>query len=335
MKKKLSITLLCLIVPGTVITLLAWGFWGHQRINQMAVFTLPPRMIGFYKKHIDFLTVHAVDPDKRRYSDPEEAPRHFMDLDRYGEHPFDSLPKYWSEAVAKFGEDSLKAHGIVGYHIPLMLARLTNAFKAHDQERILRISAEIGHYIGDAHVPLHCTRNYNGQLTGQNGIHGFWESRLPELYGEEYDYFTGQCTYIAKPVDYTWHILRASYAAHDSVLQMEHDLNKIFPADRKYAWEDKGGMLVKTYSKEYSAAYAKMMDGMVERRMRAAILAVSSFWYTAWMNAGMPDLDQLGDYVQSASMKTEMDSLDKSFEKNKLLKNIKGHDDESGGGVVK
>jgi hypothetical protein len=58
-----------------------------------------------------------------------------------------------------------------------MLNRLTRAFKEHDRERILRYSADLGHYIGDAHVPLHCTRNYNGQLSGQHGIHGFWESR--------------------------------------------------------------------------------------------------------------------------------------------------------------
>src|SRR5438128_1736401 len=86
---------------------MSWGLWGHKRINKMACFTLPPEMFGFYKSHIDFITEHAVDPDRRRYSDPLEAPRHFIDVDRYGAHPFDSVPKFWKDAVAKYSEDTL------------------------------------------------------------------------------------------------------------------------------------------------------------------------------------------------------------------------------------
>ena len=325
MKKTLGILMSLMILPGIILTVVAWGFWGHQRINRMAVFALPPEMIGFYKKHIDFISEHAVDPDKRRYSDPEEAARHYMDLDRYGEHPFDSLPKFWNDAVAKYGEDSLKQHGIVPYHIPFMLFRLTKAFKEHDQLKILRLSAELGHYVGDAHVPLHCTKNYNGQLTNQNGIHGFWESRLPELFGEEYDYFVGRCKYINKPADYTWNIIRESYAAHDSVLLLERELTKKYSPDRKYSYEEKGNTIIRVYSKEFSADYQKLLNGMVERRMRSAIVAVSSFWYTAWVNAGMPQLDSLSDFVLSDSLKNEFQKLDKAYQLKKA--NGKGHDD--------
>jgi hypothetical protein len=325
MKKQLLVTVLLVVMPCMIITLWAWGFWGHQRINRMAVFTLPEGMIGFYKKHIDFITEHAVDPDKRRYSDPEEAPRHYIDIDRYGEHPFDSLPQNWKDAVAKYGEDSLKTHGIVAWHIPVMLFRLTKAFREHDEEKILRISAELGHYVGDAHVPLHCTRNYNGQLTNQNGIHGFWESRLPELYGEGYDYFTGRCRYIQKPGAFAWKIIRESYAAHDSVLNIERELNASFPVDRKYAYEEKGNTIVRVYSREYSLEYQRLLNGMVERRMRDAILAVSSLWYTAWVNAGMPHLGNLTEFVMSDSLKNEIDQVNKFYELKKG--SVKGHED--------
>ena len=54
-----------------------WGFWAHRRINRMAVFTLPPEMIAFYKKNIEYLTEHAVDPDKRRYATRHEAAQVF------------------------------------------------------------------------------------------------------------------------------------------------------------------------------------------------------------------------------------------------------------------
>ena len=78
------------VIALAVVTLCAWGFWGHKRINRMAVFSLPPEMVTFYKKNIEFITEHAVDPDKRRYAIKEEAPRHYIDLDHYGANPFDT-----------------------------------------------------------------------------------------------------------------------------------------------------------------------------------------------------------------------------------------------------
>ncbi|MBN8702630.1 MAG: S1/P1 Nuclease [Bacteroidetes bacterium] len=271
----------------------SWGFYGHKKINNMAVFTLPPAMIGFYKKHIDFITEHAVDADSRRSIDEQEAPRHFIDIDRYGDHPFDSIPMLWEKAVVKYSEDSLKAHGIVPWHIQVMLGRLTFAFKENNINKILRYSADIGHYVADAHVPLHTTKNYNGQLTNQKGIHGFWESRIPELKGNEYDYFVGRAKYIDKSQYTAWQIVRASFAAKDSVLNFEASLNSRFDSDKKYSYETRGAKNVKVYSIEYANEYDRMLNGMVERRMREAILMVGSYWYTAWVNAGQPDLDKL------------------------------------------
>src|SRR5687768_8234994 len=94
-----------------------WGFYGHQKINQHAVFLLPPPMLLFYKPHISFLSEHAVDPDKRRYAVAEEGARHYIDLDNYGTYPFDSLPRDWKAAVAKFTEDTLQQHGIVPWWV--------------------------------------------------------------------------------------------------------------------------------------------------------------------------------------------------------------------------
>ena len=171
-----------------------WGFYGHKRINRMAVFTLPPDLFSLYKTNIEFITDHAVDPDKRRYAAKGEAERHYIDIDHYahkGEDPFEVMPERWADAVKKFGEDTLHAYGIVPWHLEVMIGRLTKAFKDGNLDRILNLSADLGHYIGDAHVPLHTTENYNGQMTNQKGIHGFWESRIPELNAEDYDYLLG------------------------------------------------------------------------------------------------------------------------------------------------
>lgn len=298
----------------------SWGFFGHKKINRMAVFTLPPEMIGFYKKNIEYITEHAVDPDKRRYAVEGEAPRHYIDLDHYvkdGEDPFDVVPKPWTKAVEKFTEDTLQAYGIVPWHVNLMVMRLTKAFEEKNVDKILRLSADLGHYIGDSHVPLHTTKNYNGQLTNQKGIHGFWESRLPELKAKEYDYFVGRAIYVEDILEDEWQSVRESFAAKDSVLDLERKLNNEFPNDRKYAFENRGTVVMKTYSEEYSSAYHDMLNGMVERRLTQSIIKVGSYWYTAWVNAGQPNLNDLMGKEPSEQLIKEDTELDKLFEKDK------------------
>jgi hypothetical protein len=287
-----KVVLVIMLFAGNIQGGFTWGFFGHKTINRLAVFTLPESLLLFYKTNIEYITEHAVDPDKRRYSVPEEAPRHFIDLDHFEVFaPVDTMPKYWNDAVAKYSEDTLKAYGIVPWHINTMRYRLTEAFKAKNTGDILKYSADIGHYIADAHVPLHASENYNGQLTGQNGIHGFWESRLPELFSNEYDFFVGRAYYANDILGLAWNATSGSFAAKDSVLDFERKLNATFPSDKKYTLEQKGQTQVKIYSKEYAKAYHDMLGDQVERRMRASVLAVGCVWYTCWVDAGQPDLN--------------------------------------------
>lgn len=304
----------------------SWGFYGHKRINRMAVFTLPPEMVTFYKAHIEFVTNHAVDPDKRRYGVEGEAERHYIDIDHYGKHAFDSVPKFWKQAIAKYTEDTLRAYGIVPWQIEKHYYKLMNAFKDENLDQILHYSADLGHYIADAHVPLHTTENYNGQLTGQRGIHGFWESRIPEMKAEEYDYFVGRAKYVDSPIKAAWEIVYDSHMAVDSVLTFEAMLNKDFPTDRKYSYENRGSMMAKVYSTEYTNRYDLMIKGQVERRMRESIIMVGSLWYTAWVNAGKPNLEKLGQKDISDSLKKQMEIEEQLYLQQKI-KNAKGHED--------
>lgn len=298
-----------------------WGFYGHRKINYYAVFLLPPEMMVLYKPNIDFITEHAVDPDKRRYGVPDEAPRHYIDIDNYGSYPYSSLPRKWKDAVAKFSEDSLKANGIVPWHVQTMLNRLTAAFKERNFSKIMKNSAEIGHYIADAHVPLHASSNHNGQLTNQKGIHAFWESRVPELLAEkEFDFFIGKAAYIKDPGEFIWDRVLESGKASDSVLRFERDLTKEFGDDKKYGFENRNGVVIRQYSSDFTIAFNKKLNGMVERRMRQAIFAVASFWYTAWVNAGQPDLKGLVKQKFTESELKEFDELNQSWKSsNKII----------------
>ncbi len=289
MKKTVSILLVM-----TVFTVCSgWGFYAHERINRMAVFTLPPEMIKFYKQNIQFLEEKAVNPDKRRYIMKEEAARHYIDLDVYGDSALYKMPRNWRDAVEMYTEDTLQAYGIVPWHINLMKYQLTQAMLSRDIDRILKYSADIGHYIGDANVPLHTTENYNGQLSNQYGIHGFWESRLPELFFEDYDLFVGKAEYIDNTQQEAWKAVEYAHLALDSVLQFEKELSAKFSQDKKYSFEERGAMTVRVYSYEFSEEYHEMLNGMVERHMRRAIKMVGDFWFTAWVDAGQPDLNEL------------------------------------------
>lgn len=270
-----------------------WGFFAHKQINRLAVFTLPPELGIFFKHHLQYVEENAVNPDMRRYAVPDEAARHYIDVDVYGDSAVYKLPRYWSAAVEAYSEDTLKAYGIVPWHIAAMKYRLTEAFKTKDVDRILRTATDLGHYIGDANVPLHTTKNYNGQFTNQRGIHGFWESRLPELFFDSYDFFVGKAEYLENPQMEAWKAVTLAHLALDSVLNFERLLNARFAPDRKYTYEEKGGASVQTYSREYATAYHDMLAGQVERRLRASIKMIGDFWYTCWIDAGQPDMYEL------------------------------------------
>jgi hypothetical protein len=281
------------IAALAVILLSSWGFHAHKLINRMAVFTLPANMASFYKPRIDYVTEHAVDADKRCYVDTAESPRHFIDADEYGEYPFDTIPVHWTAAVEKFTERRLLLSGILPWQINRSYYALTKAFGEKDLPRILRHSSDIGHYLADAHVPLHTTSNYNGQKTGQVGIHAFWESRLPELFADRYDFWVGKARYVNSPLDEAWRIVQESHALVDSVLNIEAALNAAFPPDRKFGYIERNNILIKTYSDAYAGAYHDALQGMVERRMRGAIHAIGCFWFSAWVDAGQPDIRHL------------------------------------------
>jgi hypothetical protein len=306
--------LFCLLLFS--IDCFCWGFFGHRKINYFSVFLLPPEMMQLYKPNIDFITEHAVDPDMRRYAIAEEGPRHYIDIDHYGKYPFTELPRKWNDAVAKFSEDTLMQYGIVPWWVQTMLLRLTDAFKEKNQARILKLSAEIGHYIADAHVPLHASSNHNGQFTDQRGIHGFWESRVPELLAEkQWDFLIGKADHIKNPGDFIWQRVLESAKASDSVLLFEKELSKEFPADQKFSFEERNGVTIRQYSSAFTKAYDAKLNGMIERRMRQSIYAIASFWYTAWINAGQPDLKKLSNKELTPDDLKEFEDLNNSWKK--------------------
>src|SRR5882757_4561068 len=203
--KKLVLFLALMVAAMSFV--FAWGVWGHQHINRAAVFALPPEMRGFFYNHIDFITEEAVVPDLRKYTinDKAEFPRHYIDLESYDSlGVVANLPATMTEAKAHYPDSFLTKNGILPWYIPEVMEKLTQAMKGGRKTEILFLAADLGHYIGDAHMPLHTAVNHNGQLTGQKGIHALWEGQLPELFGSGYNLCTGPAKYIDNIVRESW-----------------------------------------------------------------------------------------------------------------------------------
>jgi len=278
---------------GFIFFFCSWGFHAHRTINRNAAYLMPLGMNSFFLNHIDEIEERSVFADKRRYTDTTEACKHYVDIDLYGESPFDSVPYHWFNAKEKYSEDTLISRGILPWVIYWEYKNLVSAMDSGSTEDIIRYAADIGHYVADACVPLHTTYNYNGQYTNQHGIHALWESRVPESFSDDYDYYIGKVVHLRDPLDFSWGLIKESFALVDSTLILERKLSDDYDEDGKYRLMSKNGKIRQQYSTEFVFDYNTLLDGMVERRMKRAIFATASFWYSAWIDAGQPELDQL------------------------------------------
>jgi hypothetical protein len=266
-----------------------WGFFGHRKINLLATYTLAPPLFSFYRRHQKELQELAVLPDSRRYILDEEAARHYIDLDQYD---LDQVSfTRWEDMLRRKSADSLRKHGIVPWHIPIVYQRLVQAFIKKDSLQIIKLSAELGHYVADAHVALHTSSNYDGQKTGQGGLHSFWESRIPELLGNQLDQFVGSASYVADVQHSAWTWVLASHKQLPLLFSMATQVSTSLKESEKYSFEQKGLVLVKTPSPKYSLAYHKALNRQIETRFAAAVKHVGDLWYSAWLSAGQPSFE--------------------------------------------
>ncbi|MEI6487938.1 MAG: zinc dependent phospholipase C family protein [Bacteroidota bacterium] len=278
--------------------LVSWGIFGHEHINKGAVLALPQPMQTFFYNHIDFVTQESTVPDLRKYtlSDKAENPRHFIDLENFGS--MDSLPKTMSEAKAKYDDKFLSANGFLPWYIEEMMEKLTKSMKEKRKTEILFIAADLGHYIGDAHMPFHTSANHDGQKTNQKGIHALWEAQLPEMFGSKYNLYCGDAKYIDNVHNEIWNIINSSHALVTKTLDIEMELRKKMGEAKMYKKDEKGEVMKNKFhssifSDEYATAFHTNLQGMVENQMKLSTKSVASFWYTAWVNAGKPDLNDL------------------------------------------
>jgi len=262
----------------------AWGFTAHRLVNERAVETLPEPLLSFFRKNADYVAEHAVDPDLWRAVGRDREPNHFLDLDAFGPPSAGLIPRDEAEHLRRHGADA-EAKGRLPWRVGEAYRELVAAFREGNAARALERAAVLGHYVGDAHVPLHAVLNYDGQLTGQTGIHNRWESHLVERFERQLraELAPRPARPVGDPVLMTFDVLAESFDLSLQVLASDKESTEgtdlaDTPLDDRY---DDG-----YYSRMYERERAALRS-----RLAASATALGSLWLTAWQEAGRPALD--------------------------------------------
>jgi hypothetical protein len=296
----------------------SWGFLVHKTAHQLAIYELPSNLQQFFYKNMDYMIYNSVRPDVRRSKDPSEASKHFIDAEVYGDAAVYKMPLKWEDAVAKYSKDTLLKYGYVPYHVIYMKNKLTEAFKSGNKDSILFYAADLGHYIEDANVPLHTSVNYDGQLTNQKGLHALWESVVPEIEIDNYTLSSKhKATYLKNPTLAIWTAVRGANALLTDVFGKEKEVSAGFTDATKYRVQNRNGRQVKYYTTAFAKTYAAALKNTINDQLIKSANLVADFWYTAWVDAGKPDVGKV-----SVLTKEEDQQLKKeinSFNQNHLI----------------
>src|SRR5690606_9151133 len=206
------------------------------------IYELPKPMQAFFFTHKDSLVYGAPRPDVRRTKDDSEGSKHYMDMEYFGDSAFSVIPRQFEDAVAKYTLDTLNKYGTPPFVVVDYLDRLTNAFRSKHADSIVFYAADLSHYIADAHVPLHTSLNYDGQLTGQHGIHDLWETTVPEVEILNYQLNSRhKARYIQSPAEEIWKIIEHTFSLLPGMMEKEKEVAKDFTDATKYRWEVRWG----------------------------------------------------------------------------------------------
>jgi hypothetical protein len=311
---------LVVLSTAIIVTIVSsgWGFLVHKTTEQLAVYELPQPMQGFFYKNLEYIVYNSVRPDVRRNTDSTEAPKHFIDLEMYGDSSAWNMPCLWDDAVKKYSADTLYAYGYVPYVINAMQQKLTAAFKSGNKDSILFYAADIGHYIGDANVPLHTTVNYDGQLSDQKGLHSLWESTVPQIEIANYTLNTNhKASFVSDPEKTIWIAIRNGNKLVPDLLAKEKEVSKQFTDSTKFRVQMRRGKESKSYSSEFAKAYAASLKNTINDQLITSANMIADFWFTAWVNAGKPDLSKITNWSDEDSKKLNIEL--EAFKTNKLI----------------
>ena len=275
-----------------------WGDETHRAVARGAAVILPDEVRPFFLVNSDFIARHSTDPDYLPVNRTlAQRAEHFFDLDAYGAPPFKDLPHDRAELEKKFGAAAVVEHGLLPWTVQREFDRLVKAFRERDWAETRLAAAHLSHFVADTTMPLHATKNYDGQLTGNNGVHRRIEVEMVARYHNVSVVAPSGITEIGDPIEWAFQELERSLSFCPAFLKADTDARRAAPLDGE-------------------AYYLKLNDGagaIVDARTRDAANAIAGFWLAAWQKAGRPALPPQREIVvlvlQSAPVAEESEAL--------------------------
>jgi len=253
---------------------LGWGPTAHDIVNTWAIQTLPPEIRSFFENNRQFLVEHANDADELIKKDRYERMRHYIYLDKYGIFPYPTLPHDYAHAKEKFGSWRINRDGTLPWQIGEFSLRLTKAMKEGKWEEVKLDAATLAHYVADAHDPLHTTQNFDGQLSLQTGLSARFDIHLLDRYSKFFIMHPENAEKIDDPTEYAFQSCLASKVWVDLII-----------------WADlRAREGLADYNDEYYDHFYNQVGPTVVHAINVAAHDAGSYWYTAWLNAGRPQL---------------------------------------------
>jgi hypothetical protein len=266
----LPLLILVLSLPSSF----GWGENAERLITNKAVDTLPEDMRPFFEANRQFLVQHVTEPTESEVKNPAEHRNDFIQLDHYGKFPFSSLPRAYTAAVSKFGRRAVETTGLLPWQVGLYSKKLTDAFRAHNWEESKLSAAILAHYVAAAHDPFNTTENSDGKLSNQPGVHDRFGKNLVDRYQLFFFVKPNEAVFIHDPTDHAFEMTLSAHAWLDNVLL----------SDRRVR-EGLSGYTDEFYDRFYAQAGAVLI-----RQLSDASTDVGSYWMSAWINAGRPQL---------------------------------------------
>jgi len=252
----------------------AWGKNGHRLVVNKAIDTLPLEIRSFFESNLALLSQHVTDPLDAISKTPAERHNHFILLDKYGRFPFEALPRDYKAAVTKFGKPKLEANGLLPWQIGVYSEKLTEAFKNGKWDEARLHAAILANYVAEAHDPFNTTDNSDGHLSGQLGVNERFGTTLIDRYASFFPMRPNDAIFISDPTD----------RAFEACLSSHSWLENILLADRNARHGES------SFTDEYYDRFYNQAAAILIRQLSDAATDVGSFWYTAWKNAGSPQL---------------------------------------------
>ena len=274
--------IIVLVLPKIVC---GWGYDAHQRINWSAANIIPGKFGKYVHSNRQELAQYAVVADYIKSSDNKEAPRHYIDADLYDVFPFDSLLGSLADLEAKYGKDMIGKWGYGPWAIDETCNRVIYMLKNKRWDEAIFHMSTLGHYISDIHVPLHVVENYNGQLTGNDGIHFRWEGRMVDEYVKSIRP-TGPLPLVSESVvDFSMNIVRESYVTMQQILNADTKARKLLSSIEQ---QQLTSYDILPFEGPYLQSLYDQTADLVQDRLEMAVLRIAAMWVYCWNEAGQP-----------------------------------------------